>query len=571
MVEGMAQLTLLFVVFLATIVSVPVSARLRLPAPVLMTVFGLGLALVPSIPNPSIEPDLILPLVLPPLLFAAARRTHWRQFKATWRAILLLAVILVLVTTAAVAAAFRQLAPGLPVAAAVLLGALVSPPDPVAAVAVAGEVGLPRRLVNILETEGLFNDVTAIVIYGVAVNAVVQGHFSAPIALADLALSTVTAIVVGLLTGWLSQRLIGFLGDATLQVALTLLIPYAAYVIADQLHGSGVLSVLLCGLYLSDRTDVDDVAYRLVGTAFWDIVELLVTGFAFGLIGQELHAVLDAVGGRWTTQLGDALGIVAVVVAVRLLWLLPAGWVSKRMERGRAGPAPSAVAAAAGASADAVGPPGEGGDQAGAGVGAVDPDDAPADTPISWQETVVMWWSGMRGVATVALALAVPFTVDGGAPFPGREQILFTAFVVVLFTLVVQGLTLPFLVRVLRVGADDKAREEAERHLWFRVAKAELRRLNELADAEDLPDGLYERLTARQQVRLAVNNPAQLDDEVRADARRRRDDVREFRRVEQEMIAAARREMYSARAEPGADPGLVDKVLRKLDLHSERR
>jgi CPA1 family monovalent cation:H+ antiporter len=432
----------------------------------------------------------------------------------------------------------------------------------VAAVAVAGDVGLPRRLISILETEGLFNDVTAIVVYSVAVQAVVSGHFSTPVALADLALSAVTAIVIGLAIGWIAGRLIGFLGDATLQVALTLLIPYAAYVIADQLHGSGVLSVLLCGLYLSDRTDADDVAYRLVGTAFWDIVELLVTGFAFGLIGQELHAVLDEVGGRWTAQLGDAMAIVGVVVVVRLLWLLPAGWLSERLERRRM------------ARAAAHAPPGGPGADAGPDGAAEDEDeldDEPsAETPISWQETVVMWWAGMRGVATVALALAIPFTVDGGADFPGREQILFTAFVVVLFTLVVQGLTLPLLVRVLRVGADDRVREEAERQLWLRVAQAELVRLDELAEDGDLPDGLYERLAGREHVRLAINNPEQIDDELRAEARRRRDDVREGRRVEQEMIAAARREMYAARAEPGADPGLVDKVLRRLDLRSER-
>ncbi|HEY3871547.1 MAG TPA: cation:proton antiporter [Actinocrinis sp.] len=568
----MTQLTLLFVVFLATILSVPVSARLGLPAPVLMTVFGVGLALIPSIPNPSIEPELILPLVLPPLLFAAARRTHWRQFKAIWQAILLLAVILVLVSTAAVAAAFRELAPGVPLAAAVLLGALASPPDPVAAVAVAGDVGLPRRLISILETEGLFNDVTAIVIYSVAVQAVVSGHFSTPVALADLALSAVTAIVIGLATGWIAARLMGFLGDATLQVALTLLIPYAAYVIADQLHGSGVLSVLLCGLYLSDRTDADDVAYRLVGTAFWDIVELLVTGFAFGLIGQELHSVVDEVGDRWTAQLGDAMTIVGVVVVVRLLWLLPAGWLSKRLERRRT--ARAAAQAPPGEAGGAAGPDGESADEAGAEVEAdveADDEDEPGvEAPISWQETVVMWWAGMRGVATVALALAVPLTVDGGAAFPGREQILFTAFVVVLFTLVVQGLTLPVLVRLLRVGADDRVREEAERQLWLRVARAELVRLDELAETGDLPDGVYERLAGREHVRLAINTPDQVDDELRAEARRRRDDVHAARRVEQEMIAAARREMYAARAEPDVDPALVDKVLRRLDLRSER-
>lgn len=534
----MQQLTLVFVVFLATIIAVPVSARLGLPSPVLMTVFGVLLALIPSTPNPTIEPDLILPLVLPPLLFAAARRTHWRQFKAGWRAVVGLAVVLVLVSTAAVSAAFHGLVPDLPIAATVLLGALVSPPDPVAATAVAGDVGLPRRLVNTLETEGLFNDVTAIVVYGVAVSAAVSGHFDTGEAIGEFLLSAVIAVVVGLGVGWISGRLMGLLDDATLQVALSLLVPFAAFVAADHLHGSGVLSVLLCGFYLSDATSADDVAYRLVGTAFWDIVELLVTGFAFGLIGQELHTVLEEVGGAWTSLLGNAMKIVGVVLAVRLIWLLPGGWFANRMRRG---------------------------------AGDDDEDDEDDEGPITWRESVVMWWAGMRGVATVALALAIPFTVHDGSAFPGRDQILFTAFVVVLFTLVVQGLTLPLLVRVLGVTADDKARRDAERHLWFRVAKAELRHLNEIADSEDLPDDVYERLSRRQQTRLAAASPEDVDEELRAKAKQRYREMKEYRQLEQRMLAAGRQEMLAARAEPGADPELVDRVIRQLDLRTDYR
>jgi Na+/H+ antiporter len=532
----MQQLTLLFVVFLATIVAVPVSARLGLPSPVLMTLFGAVLALIPDIPNPNIAPDLILPLVLPPLLFAAARRTHWRQFKTGWRAVVGLAIVLVLVSTAAVAAAYRELAPDVPLASAVLLGALVSPPDPVAATAVAGDVGLPRRLVNTLETEGLFNDVTAIVLYGVALSAAVSGHFSAPSALGKLLLSAVIAVVIGLGVGWLSARLMGLLDDATLQVALSLLVPFAAYVAADHLHGSGVLAVLLCGFYLSESTSADDVAYRLVGTAFWDIVELLVTGFAFGLIGEELHTVVDEVGNQWTGLLGHAMEIVGVVVVVRLIWLLPSGWFANRVRRGDG-----------------------------------DGEDEDSEGPITWRESVIMWWGGMRGVVTVALALAIPLTVDGGAPFRGREQILFTAFVVVLFTLVVQGLTLPLLVRVLRVTPDDKVRRDAERHLWFRVAKAELRHLNEIADAEEVPDDVYERLSRRQQARLAAACPETVDDEMRELAEKRFSELKQFREIEQRMLAAGREEMLAARAEPGTDPELVDRVIRRLDLRTDRR
>jgi CPA1 family monovalent cation:H+ antiporter len=228
--------------------------------------------------------------------------------------------------------------------------------------------------------------------------------------------------------------------------------------------------------------------------------------------------------------------IVGVVVFVRLLWLLPSGWFANRTRRG-----------------------------------AGDDEDEDAPGPITWRESVIIWWGGMRGVVTVALALAIPLTVDGGAAFPGREQILFTAFVVVLFTLVVQGLTLPLLVRVLRVTADDKARRDAERHLWFRAAKAELRYLNEIADAEDVPDELYERLARRQQTRLAAACPENVDDELRELAEKRVSELRQFRQLEQRMIAAGREEMLAARAEPGTDPELVDRVIRRLDLRTDRR
>lgn len=526
----MDQLTILFVIFLATIFSVPVGRRIGLPSPVLMTLFGAAMALLPQVPNPNIEPDLILPLVLPPLLFAAARRTHWRQFRASWRTVLLLAVLLVLVTTAAVAGVFHLLNPGLPIGAAVLLGALISPPDPVAATAVAGDLSLPRRLINTLETEGLFNDVTAVVIYVDAVGSVVSHHFSAAGALGELALSAAIALAVGLGLGWFSIRAMGVLGDATLQVGLSLLIPYAVYEVADRLHGSGVLAVLVYGLYLSDKVDADDVAYRLVGTAFWDIVELLVTGFAFGLIGQELYVVVKEVGDAWSSLLGDALAVLAVVVLTRLLWLLPAAWLANRLTRRR----------------------------------------DTGDKPVSWRETVVMWWAGMRGVVTVALALAIPLTVNGGAAFPGRDEILFTAFAVVLFTLVVQGLTLPVLTRLLKVGADDQAQREAERRLWYRVAKAELRQLNEAAEAGDVPEDLYERLSSRRAGRLAQAFPDAVDEELRTHVSQRFGEAKLLHRLDQEMIAAGRRELQAARSEPGMDPELVDRVMRRLDLRSER-
>ncbi|MEV7356451.1 Na+/H+ antiporter [Kitasatospora sp. NPDC091276] len=527
----MGQLPLFFLVLLASVVTMPLARRTGVPQPVLMTLLGIVMALVPQIPDVTIEPELILPLVLPPLIFAVARRSSVRYFKANVRSILLLAVALVVVTTAAVAGAVHWLLPALPVAAAIAVGALVSPPDPVAAVAVAGSVGLPRRLVSILESEGLFNDVTAIVVYSLAIEAVVSGDFSVGHAVLRFILSAVLAVVVGIALGWVNTKLAERLDDPTQQVALNLLVPFAAYAIAEEIHGSGVLAVVVCALYLAERaSDADAVSFRLVGNAFWEVVEILITGVAFGLIGLELATVLKEAGRGWTGFIGDAAVVIGVVVVVRLLWLLPAGWLSKKLRSG---------------------------------------DDE--DTPFSWKESVILWWSGMRGVATVALALAIPLTLHSGEEFPERGRLVFIAFSVVLFTLLVQGLTLPWLAKRFELDIDQDKHEQAVRQLWWRAAKAGLRRLGELEEQDRLPAEVADRLRDRQHDRLARLCPENYAEEEAAEAKLRLSQWRAAREVEQEMIAASRREMLAARSELGADPELVDQVLRGLDLRSERK
>ncbi|MGW7197745.1 Na+/H+ antiporter [Streptomyces chryseus] len=528
----MDQLALLFLLLLGAVVTVPLGERLGLPAPVLMTVAGIVLALLPFVPNVEVPPEYILPLVLPPLLYAAVQRTSWRQFAANIRPILLLAVALVFVTTAAVAAVAGALVPGLPIAAAIALGALVAPPDPVAATAVAGSLGLPRRLVSILEGEGLFNDVTAIVLYHVAIAAAVSGTFSWPNAVGDFVLSALVAVAVGFGLGWITERLMGYLGDTTLQISLTLLAPFVAYVLAEEFKGSGVLAVLVIALYLAEHAvDADDVLGRLAGNTFWQIVDTLVTGIAFGLIGLELHNVFGTAERRLGEMLGWGAAVVAVVVGVRLAWLLPATWLAKRLHTLR---------------------------------------DYDEDIPVSWRETVVMWWSGMRGVASVALALAIPLRTQDGAPFPARDEIVFIAFSVIMATLLVQGLTLPRLVRLLGVRADTGAERELEHDLAVRAAKAAKRRLKEIQEVEDLPDDVVDRLQ-----RGALDIGARISSEVLDDERReafaqRAERVKSVHRIQREMMSAARHEVLSARSEPGADPEVVDRVLHHLDVRSLR-
>jgi CPA1 family monovalent cation:H+ antiporter len=497
-----------------------------------MTVLGIVLAILPFVPDVDIPPGVVLPLLLPPLLYAAALRTSWRQFAANWQPIFLLAVALVFVTTAAVAATAHVLVPGLPLAAAVALGALVAPPDPVAATAVAGRLGLPRRMMSLLEGEGLFNDVTAIVLYHVAVAAVVTGVFSWPGALSEFVLSAVVAVLAGFALGWAGGKLMNLLGDATLQVGLSLLVPFVSYAVADELGGSGVLGVLTSAFYLSEHmSDADDVFGRFASTTFWQVVDTLVTGVAFGLIGLELHTVFGTVQGRLWLVLGWSAAVVAVVVVVRLVWLLPAAWLAKKARH----------------------------------AGHED-----TEIPLTWRETLVMWWAGMRGVASVALALAIPLRIDDGGPFPERAVIVVIAFAVILVTLVVQGLTLPWLVTRLGVKADTAAERELEKRLATRAAKAAKRRLREIDEAEDLPEEVVETLS-RRMVDIGVRiSPEGAGEERREASEQRARRVLLVRRVMGEMMSAARQAVLDARRDPRADPEVVSRVLRELDSRSLR-
>ena len=413
----------------------------------------------------------------------------------------------------------------MPVMAAVALGAIVSPPDPVAAVAVAGKLHLPRRIVTLLEGEGLFNDVAALTVYQVAVSAVVTGQFSTAVAIGTFLYEAAAAVALGLALGWLASHLFDWLPSASLESALSLVVPFAAYLAAERLHCSGVLAVLVTALYLRHNTaDADNVAGRLQGRAFWDVIELLVTGFGFGLIGMELRSAFDADSGR--QALTDAAVVCSVVIVVRFLWWIGAAWVVNRR---------------------------------------VDPDE---ETTRTWQETVVAAWAGMRGVATVATALALPYTINDGSGFPERSRMIVAAFSVVIVTLLVQGLTLPALVRVLGVREKPGAADEMERQLFARAAHASLTRLSLIEQDGDLPDEVVEPLRAKHQAVLASCDPAYYDMSLQLRTAERLRERRLYRDVEADLLAAARAEVLAARREPGVDPVVADRVLGRIDRRS---
>ncbi|HEY1176184.1 MAG TPA: sodium:proton antiporter, partial [Phytomonospora sp.] len=447
------------------------------------------------------------------------------EFAANVKQILVLAVVLVFVTMAAVALVASSVHPALPIGAAVVLGAIVSPPDAAAVTTIAGRLGLPRRLVTVLEGEGLFNDVTALTLYQVAVAGVVAGSFSAWRAAGEFLYAGVAAVVIGLLVGVLAKVLFDRLSDSRLTTALSLLVPYIAYIPADELHASGVLAVLVTAFYLGARsTDPDDIEGRLVRGSFWDVTELMVTAITFGLIGLELVGVWKAVGTAAASLTWVAILIGIVVIGVRALWMALAYLFTRagRLWSGRA---------------------------------------------LGWRDAVVVGWAGMRGVVTIVTALALPFTTDSGEPFTGRDQILFVSMVVVVLTLLLQGLTLPWLIGRIGLRVDAEKEAAATRKVYDVARRAASARLDELLDEHRLPADAVDRFRARYELLFAEDeelpDPGQRDERQQMIARRDK-----LRSVERELLAAARHALVAARSRPGFDPTVIDQVMSEVDVRS---
>ncbi|UFP96734.1 Na+/H+ antiporter [Gloeobacter morelensis] len=408
--------------------------RVSVPYSILLVLGGLGLSLVPGLPQVELEPELVFVLFLPPLLTAAAWNTNWRDFKANLQPIVLLAVGLVFATTFAVATAVRVVVPEMPWAVALVLGAIVSPPDAVAATSIAQLLGVPRRVVTILEGESLVNDASGLVAYRFAVAAVVTGHFSPVEAGAQFLLLATGGVAVGLAAGWLLAFLQRQVEETPVEIALTLLGSYGAYLLGEQLHLSGVLAAVTVGLYhrrLSSK--IMSPVTRIQAIAVWNMVVFVLNGLAFILIGLQLPTIVEGLTEYTPATLAFYATVAsAAAILVRLVWvfLFAYGprWLSASLRR---------------------------------------------RDPIAWRPVLVVGWTGMRGVVSLAAALAVPTLTASGAPFPQRNLILFLSFSVILVTLVLQGLTLPPLIRLLGLG-DDGQGEREERFARQQAAAAAL-------------------------------------------------------------------------------------------------
>ncbi|MGH9103150.1 MAG: Na+/H+ antiporter [Acidimicrobiales bacterium] len=536
----MQQLEVVVAVLAAVAVLTPLAQRVSLPYPVVLTVFGLGVALIPGLPTVHVDPQLLLPLFLPPLLYSASQGTSLAEIRSALAPLLFLAVGLVIITALVVAAVAHALVPGLPWAVAFVLGAIVSPPDPVAATSISQQLRLPRRLVTVLEGEGLFNDATALVLYGVGLDAAVGGHASLLGASARLAYAAPVSVAIGLAVGWVARQLLGRIELPAVENTLVLFVPYAAYLPADAARASGVLAVLTMGLYLNrHRYDVVTPSGRLQGRAFWDMIDFILTGLAFVLIGLELRQVLPSLRHSGLGSVLTEAGVVCLtVIGVRFALLLPLSRLSRlvqaRQERGRQrSDAPGATARRRVASTLAP----------------------------SWRESIVLSWAGMRGVVSLATALSLPFTTTSGAAFPRRATVVVAAFAVIVVTLVGQGLTLPALLRRLGVVGPAEASEREEAATRAALVRAALRRLDELAAEQELPDEVVEGIRSQHNARLErLTRDEDTDDEVAAEQARSR--------VGKALLEAERAELLRLQAIGEVDAVTANRLLHRLDVRS---
>jgi CPA1 family monovalent cation:H+ antiporter len=420
--------------------------HLGLPYPIALVVGGAAIGFVPGLPRLPFDPNLILVLVLPPILYQAALFTSWRDFRANLGSISLLAVGLVIATTVAVAAMLKWLVPELPWAVAFAFGAIVSPPDAVAATAIMSRMNVPRRIVTLIEGESLVNDASGLVLYRFAVAAALTGTFSLVQATGQFVLVAAGGIVVGIVIARFFVAIHRRVGDTLMEMMLSLMLPYLAYLAAETLHLSGVLAVVAAGLVRGRYApEAFSAQARIAAYSLWRVVVFAVNCLVFILIGLQLP---DLVAGLAGTSLGQAIGygvlLSVVAMVVRLAWVFPGAYLP-RLVRGRFGRRESV-------------PP--------------------------WQNVAVVGWCGMRGIVSLAAALALPLTLTDGSPFPGRDLLVFLAFVVIFVTLVVPGVTLRPLVRALKVGGDWSVHDETTlaRAETARAALAELERLERERD-----------------------------------------------------------------------------------------
>jgi monovalent cation/hydrogen antiporter len=470
----------IFLILLAVLAGTALLARRVNIAPaILLLLAGIALAFVPGMPTLELPPQLVLLLVLPPLIYSASVAMSWREFKHNLRPIILLAVGCVIFTAFAVAAATHYLI-GLPWDVGFLLGAIVAPPDAVAPLAIARRLGIPRRILVVLEGEGLANDATALILYRFALVAILSGTFSLSQATGAFAAIVIGEVLFGVAVGWLSLHARHWARDTQVEITLSLITPYVAYWVPEHFGGSGVIATVACGLYMSwNGPLLISSATRLQGIFFWDLVIYLIEGLLFLLTGFQMRLLYEKSKAFPLDDILFATALVSVIIIVaRFAWVYPATYLPRVLSKRLRERDPS--------------PP--------------------------WQWVFILSFAGLRGAVSLAAALALPFTLASGEAFPERDLISFVSFGVIFITLVGLGLSLPSVVRLLGVAQAGRAEHVAE-HTSEIAARREaldvaLKSLDALTEERDLSDEVTRLLRARHDTRAN-----QLPDSLNPDAR----------------------------------------------------
>jgi CPA1 family monovalent cation:H+ antiporter len=489
----------IFLILLAVLAGTALLAKRINTAPAtLLLLAGTALAFVPGMPSLELPPELVLLLVLPPLIYSASVAMSWREFRFNLRVIILLAVGCVIFTAFMVAAATHYLI-GLPWGVGFLLGAIVAPPDVVAPLAIARKLGLPRRILVVLEGEGLANDATALILYRFAVVAISTGLFSLPQAAGTFCAIIVGEILFGAAVGWLSLRARHRARDPQVEITLSLITPYIAYWIPEHFGGSGVIATVACGLYISwNGPLLIPAATRLQGIFFWDLVIFLIEGLLFLLTGFQMRLLLEKSKAFPLDDILSATALVLVIIVIaRFAWVFPATYLprvlSKRLRE--------------------------------------------RDPYPPWQWPFVIAFTGVRGAVSLAAALALPFALPSGEGFPYRDLILFVSFGVIFVTLVGTGLLLPVVVRWLGVAKDGRSEHVAEHEAEIAARRealdAALKSLDAMTDDRELSDEVVKLLRARHEIRSN-----QLPDSLNPDAH---DATVAGAQLTRELIAAERK------------------------------
>jgi monovalent cation/hydrogen antiporter len=512
---------LLVAVGLVTVIVIvsALARRLGLLAPILLVIAGLLLSLMP-IPEVRLEPEVVLIGVLPPLLYVAAIETSVPAFRYNLRPILLLAIGLVIFTATCVGLVVHLILPQVPLAIAFALGAVVAPPDAIAATAVARRIGLPRRTVTILEGESLINDATALVLFRVAVGAATGQTITLLGVAGNALLASAGGIAIGAIGGLVLAKIHRRVTDPLVDNTISLLAPWLVYVPAEQIHASGVVAVVVTGLYLGHRyPTLMSAASRLQMQAFWRMVKFLLEGGVFLLVGLQLRFIVHDLRTSWPTVIGATAAVVGAVVVTRFVWLYPVTYLVRLLPRVRQG-----------------------------------------RTGLPWKYPTVIGWAGMRGVVTLAAALALPAVADVPGGYP-RDLFVWLAFSVIVVTLVLQGMTLPIVARWLRIQADDPRDDAlAEAAVQQAAARAARERLAAEAEANgQVPESVLTRL----QTKLTDRTNLAWE---RLGGRQRETPSDSYSRLRRAMLDAERTVFRRARDEGRIPEEVLRRAQRDMDL-----